>query len=277
MAWYEVLAGTIEQFLHLGGPNGPGVKNDAGVIAARNAADSAYVPMRAARPTTNDYVAAEIDVKERILLVTDSFAAAGSFPALACYAMATSTGGIYTEGVVYAAPGGAGAPVALNTTEYVGLTIATAVPVPLSTLTPLIANAIYVLQTIPNVWSMKGSASGISAGQAQTVRVPVPESPGNHDSGFVLPANAWITNVVLDVTNGFIDPLATVKVQIGTGGGAEEVMATGENVPQAVAAYEKKQYTQTVAGGVVRAIVTCAAPDAGEAYAYVTFYKSFLT
>ena len=62
MSLFYRLAGVVNNFFQLGGPGGPALKNNSGVIEARNAGDSAYINVRGALPvgdndlTTKAYV-----------------------------------------------------------------------------------------------------------------------------------------------------------------------------------------------------------------------------
>jgi len=66
MAWYEKLRGTIETIFKLG-LNGINLKNNSGVLEARNADDSALVVVRGAEPVgssdlvTKNYVDTQIN------------------------------------------------------------------------------------------------------------------------------------------------------------------------------------------------------------------------
>jgi len=52
MSIFEQLAGTLATFFHLGGPTGPGLKDNGGNIDARNSGDTGYVNVRVATPVT---------------------------------------------------------------------------------------------------------------------------------------------------------------------------------------------------------------------------------
>jgi hypothetical protein len=62
MSLYQRLAGIVGSFFQIGGPNGPGLNNNAGAVEARNAANSAMAVVRGATPvgptdlTTKAYV-----------------------------------------------------------------------------------------------------------------------------------------------------------------------------------------------------------------------------
>lgn len=54
MGVFSKIAGIIDNFFQFDRGSGPGLKNEAGAIAARNAADSAYAIARGATPVGND-------------------------------------------------------------------------------------------------------------------------------------------------------------------------------------------------------------------------------
>jgi hypothetical protein len=57
MGMFQRLAGTVASFFQIGGPGGPGWNDNAGVLEARNAANSGFVVVRGAPPVaSNDLV-----------------------------------------------------------------------------------------------------------------------------------------------------------------------------------------------------------------------------
>lgn len=54
MGLYERIAGFVNNFIQLGGPAGPGLNNNLGVIEAKNAANTAFAIVRGATPVGNN-------------------------------------------------------------------------------------------------------------------------------------------------------------------------------------------------------------------------------
>lgn len=271
MSLFQSLLGTMETLFHFGGPAKSCIKDVSGVLVARDDADANDVRMRTASFANDDTcVATGKDTKERLIPVGLSFPSAGPFPATAGYAMAEDTGGIYTEGQVYLAPGGAGAPTALPTPRYVGLTITTSIAIALvASGQNLIANGVYTIDAVvaPQIWVLKGDGSGASAaGLSRTIEYNITDVPGNQDSVTSIPAGARITSTVLIVTAAYG---GTNTLQVSQG--ATVLMPTTGNSPTSAKTYEDRNHQLTAGLAAVRVVVAGPPASGGTATCIVTY------
>jgi hypothetical protein len=132
MSFFSRIAGNIANFFQIGGPNGPGLNNNAGAIEARNAANSAMAVVRGAPPvgatdlTTKAYVDAAVPPGA----VIDVDVAIGTAATTSSVATIPANAIILRADVNVTTPYTAGATIAVGQTGTVNLLQATTDNVP---------------------------------------------------------------------------------------------------------------------------------------------------
>jgi hypothetical protein len=174
MATGEVLAsklrGIIGNLFHLGGFSGPNIKNNSGVVEARNAADSAYVLLRGSGVPSSGEVVNDIprllDLQGRIAQIDFSFDGASAPSAgsnTGDFGFCHTTGGGHTAGDVIYDDGSSLITIPASVVKHITTTSA------VSGTISLIANGVY--SNDGGTWTLKGDGTGAASGSVLTIEV----------------------------------------------------------------------------------------------------------
>ena len=205
------------------GKGGPRVKNNAGVVEARNAADNAFAIVRAADPVALDDVVTKRYLETRSNVIITGQIDGNSPPAVVTGAtyVCTTTGGTYTAGRLYYGENA----VWNEVIPAEGLTVSVTDALTGGTIT-FLADHRYLWDADGTVWVDIGPAPAESK-LVKTARASLAfgtSSPLN--VGSALPTNAVVTRILVNVTQAFNSPTATVS--FGVAGQVAELGATNE-------------------------------------------------
>lgn len=271
MSVFKNFLGTMSQYLKIGGPSGPRVKNNSGTFELRNTGDSSFATGRAAHiqsgAAVNDIVSL-LDLQGRVPNITWSFDGA-SPPSPGAntgqFGIVHTTGGGYTQGRVYYDDGTS---LILMPTEVVrSITTASAVSGGVS----LIANGVYALQG--GSWVLKGDGTGAVTGLSRWVEVPF----DYNDAGTPVDSTTSIADGARVLGSRFVvetafDGSPTVQVTIN-GSSPETIMGTSQNDPTETEEYQTDLTHKITSSneGLVRVTLTATAPTAGAGYVLVEY------
>jgi hypothetical protein len=268
---WDKLRGIIGNILQIGGPSGPNVKNNSGVIELRNAADGAFATGRALHIASgaglNDLVTL-LDLQARVPNITFDFTGA-SAPSPGAntnqFGFCHTTGGGYTAGqVVY----DDGVALILIPTEVVRtLTSSSAVTGTIS----LIQNGVYAWQG--GTWILKGDGGSTDVGENQTIEVPFAfgDEGTTVSSTTQIPDGARILWSRVEVETVF-DGAETVLLFLD-GTANVNLLLTTEVDLQTVGSYQNREGFLVTAGntGVVSVTLAGSTATVGAGRAWVTY------
>ena len=275
MGIFQKLSGILGSTFQIGGTSGPLIKNTSGAVGARNAADSAFVPVNAGTPTAwgNNAVVTATMLQQAFIVGTEFNGGTATLnTGTVRYLLCTTTGGGYTAGDLAFDNGTSNGNV-MQIAATSGMIIS--VTANLNTGTLVIG---------PGTYSWDGSSydpliTGYS-GIAKSILVnfaTLDFAGGTKSSTATIPANATILNTRVQVLTGGTFSAGTVSV--GHSATAALLQATTDNVLTTEGLYIVEgtttnadwgnsalpvQLTFTGApssGGTGRAIVTYTTPD----------------
>lgn len=265
MALFKRLAGIVGNLFQIGGPGGPAIKNNAGAIEHRNAADTAFAIARGATPVgDNDLVTKQYaDTLAYAIPVSLQFNGNNALPANSGteqYYVVTTTGANGTVGQLLWDDGtGVGTVTVLP--AKTGNTIVTTAAFSGGTIT-LASNQEYV-------WS--GAAwvniSPSVAGAIYEIRFAI-TTAASQSSATTIPANAIVLRAYLDVTTPYS---AGATIQVGQTGTTALLMGTADNFPTVAGIYDADQDTAWGASALAALVTIGAAPAAGAGFCGVLY------
>ena len=225
MGIFQKLSGIIGSTFQIGGTSGPILKNNSGAVEAKNAADSAFVPVNAGTPTAwgnNAVVTATMLQKAFIVGAEFDGASPPSNSGTVQYLLCTTTGGAYTAGDLAFDNG-----TSTGTVSRIAATNGMVV----SVTAPLNTGALTVDPGV-QVW-FSGSFTPLLTGYsgiAKSILVDFTDADfgaGTKSSTATIPANATILNTRVQVLNGGAFSAGTVAV--GHSSTAALLQATTDN------------------------------------------------
>lgn len=267
MSVFSLLRGTIETIFQVG-LSGPNLKNNAGTIEARDAADAAFAIVRGAVPVGNDDLATKtyVDTLSTRTIVSDQWDGGVALPAntgVEHFYVVTTTGGFAAIGQLLWDDGsGVGTVAVLPAVD--GRMIVTTMAFTGGAIS-LSAESLYAWDATTSTWINAGGSS--MSGALRVIRYAV-GTAGTQDSASQIPGNAVILRARLNVTMPYS---GGASVKIGQAGSLSLLQSTTDNHPQAAHIYERSQ--ETAWGGValvVRTTVT-GAPAAGAGFVTIEY------
>lgn len=268
MSVYTKIQGIIGNLFQLGGPSGPGLKNNSGVVEARNSTDTAMATMRFAQVATGAALTTGVDLlslQGRVADIANAYAG-DSVPAAGNntnnFVFVHTTSGGYNAGdVIY----DDGSTLTLMPTNVVkAITSRSAVTGTIS----LIANGLYVNQG--GSWTLKGDGSGSSTGPGKWINIAYTNTPTSATSTTSLAAGDVITRVINSVSAVFTAGV-TIAVKVGVATATQTIQATTENVPQTAGQYENEDVTVVAsasAGPILFTITGTPSQGGGNLYVH---------
>ncbi len=270
MGLFSRIAGVVNSFFQIGGPNGDGINYNSAspALEAKNAANSAFVIMRGATPVgPSDFVTKFYnDTAFKPIIATQQFNGSTALPANSAttqFYVVTTTGanasigqllydngtGVGTVTVISAPAGGEIVPVA----NFTGGTIS------------FTAFMNYVWTGAPlNQWV---NAATTVTGAVQVIQFGITTATATSVTS--IPIGATILRASLNITTAYN---ATATIAIGSTTVPALLMATTDNFPTVVDLYDALQVTSWNAASVVQATVTTA--TAGTATVTIEYVTS---
>ena len=242
------------------GNAGPRVKNNAGVIEARNTADNAFAVVRAADPVGLDDVVTKRYLETRSNVIVTGKIDGNAPPAVVVGAvyLCTTTGGTYTAGRLYYGENA----VWNEVIPAEGLTISVTDALSGGTLT-FLADHRYVWDADGSVWVDIGPAPA----EAKLIKIARASLAFGTSSplnvGSALPVGATVTRIIVSVTQAFNSPTATVS--FGVAGQVAELGATNETDLDTTGIYIIDCYKTYVSNEQVLATYAAGGATAGAA------------
>lgn len=266
MSLWSKIRGTVETIFQLG-LGGPQLKNNAGVIEARNAGDSAFAVARGASPvadndlTTKQYV----DTLFSRSVVSAQFDGNNAIPAntgVERFLIVTTTGANATIGQLLWDDGsGAGnmvvlaakAQMVITTTAFSGGTIT------------LKADTPYIWDTVSTSWVNAGGTS--LSGAVREIRYAITNA-ASQDSASLIPANAIGVTTQVEVVTPYS---GGATISVGQAGSLALLQATTDNLATAAGTYETQQDTAWGAAALAVRTTVAGAPAAGAGFVIVRY------
>lgn len=267
MSLYTKIRGTIESIFQIG-LAGPNLKNNSGVIEARNAADSGFAIVRGASPVGNDDLVtkAYADTLNKPFVVADQFDGNDPLPSntgTEQFFIVSTTGGTASIGdLIWDDGSGVGTAVVLPAQS--GRSVFTAAAFTGGTVT-FAATVYYAWDG--SVWIQESNLADFS-GAVREIRFAINNTNGAQDSAALVPANAVIVAAELDIATPYS---GGATITLGRAGSATLLQATTDNLATVANRYSLD--LDTAWGGsalAVRATIA-GAPAAGAGFAIVRF------
>ena len=270
MGLFQRLAGVVGNFFQVGGPAGPAIKNNGGVLEARDAADLAYINIRGADPVGNNDLTTKqyVDKLSKPVPVSLQFNGGAAIPLNSVterYYVVTTTGinaaigellwdnGLNDGNPVQTIPASSGQEI-VTTAAFIGGTIT------------FTSNQNYVWDAGAGAW---GNISPNVSGAVFCIKFALPAGPGTTPSVTAIPATATVLQCSVDVTTPYA-PGTTLTVG-KTGGGASVLQGTGDNFMTVADLYDAEQITGWGAGAATVSAVVAGAGAVGAASVTVVY------
>lgn len=267
MSVFSKLRGTIETLFQLG-LGGPNLKNNAGVIEARNAGDGGFVVVRGASPVGSNDLATKtyVDTLASRTVVSAQFDGNDPLPAnsgVEHFYVVTTAGPqgaigelLWDDGTgvgdttLLAASDGR---LIITTQAFTGGTVS------------LKAESLYAWDGGTSEWVNAGGSA--TSGGVRVIRYAVTNA-ASQDSASKIPANAIILRARLNVS---VPYSGGTTISIGRVGSLALLQATTDNRPTVADIYEVPQ--ETAWGGAENAVRTtiAGAPAAGSGFVLVEY------
>ena len=269
MSLFIRFAGIVNNFFQFGGPAGPGINNNSGVLEAKNSANNALAVFRGATPSGDDDFATKAYVDEAFkpLIVTAQANAVSALITntstehyIVVSTPGTSAAAAYLAGCVLWDDGsGTGNVAILGPTDGVSIVVTTALSGGTFTFN---ANTQYVWDGY--VWS---SLAPSIAGVINCVDFTIGTSAAQ-SSTTVIPAGAVILSAKVKVTTPY-SPTTTIAIgQTGTTG---LLQATTDNFPTLAGEYHADQRTAWGATPYAVLVTVGNSPGAGAGVVTVVY------
>jgi hypothetical protein len=267
MSVFSKLRGTIETIFQLG-LDGPNLKNNAGVIEARNSGDGAYAIVRGASPVGNNDLANKtyVDTLASRTVVSDQFDGNNALPAntgVEHFKVVTTTGPNATIGQLIWDDGtGVGTAVVLAASD--GRLIITTQAFTGGTVS-LKAESLYAWDAGGAAWVNAGGSA--TSGGVRVIRYAVTNA-AVQDSASKIPANAIVLRCRLNVT---VPYSGGTSITIGRVGSLTLLQVASDNRPTVANIYEVPQETDWGAAELVVRTSIAGAPAAGAGWVLVEY------
>jgi hypothetical protein len=235
MGLFSKLNGTIAAFFQIGGPSGAGWNNNGALaLEARNAANTGFVNVRGALPTTDNDLATKAYVDttaSKPLPVSLEFNGNSALPnnsATEQWYVTTTTGPQSSVGDILWDDG-------TNT--------GTVTVIPAATGHTIVTTAAFSTGAVPlaaqQMYLWTGSAwldiAANVSGVTYCVEYIINHSAATQDSVTILPAGAMVYDVRLVIALAYA---AGVTISVGQVDNTSGFMGTGDNTPQVVGTYQ---------------------------------------
>lgn len=266
MSLFSKFRGTIETIFQIG-LGGPNIKNNAGVIEARNAGDSAFAVVRGATPVgDNDLVNKQYaDTLASRSVVTAQFDGSTAIPANTGVErfLVVSTSGVNANigDLLWDDGTAVGNMVKL---VAVARSIITTVALSGGTIS-FSADSQYFWDTGSTSWINIGGTS--LSGSLRSIQYAVTNA-ASQDSASKVPANAFVRSCLFEVTTPYS---GGATVSIGQAGSLALLQATTDNLATVVNQYEVQQRTAWGASALAIRTTVAGAPAAGAGVVNVTY------
>ena len=255
MGFFKNSIGTMSEFFQIGGPSGPLVKNNAGVLQTRNSDDTDFSRLQVATPTADQDAVTKLyaDTLEKPLIIARQADTSASLPANTAvrgFVVVTTPGsGAAIGDLLYDDGSSVGTMSILTAVE--GRTIAVTDALSGGTI-EFDPDSIYIWDDDGTQWIKIGDIGSIT-GADRVVRFAL--GTATIDSSSDIPANARITRCWVDISIAYN---AGATIEIGLAGGATDLLqSTTDNVAQFQHVYVKEQDTSWgVSAAAVRATIT---------------------
>ncbi len=267
MSLWSKIRGTQELLWQIG-LGGPNVKNNAGVIEARNAGDSAFATVRGASPQgDNDLVTkAYADTLATRSIVTAQISGASALPSntgVEHFIVVSTTGGTGTIGQLYWDDGsGAGTVTIIPANGGSMILVATVLT---GGTVSFKADTLYMWDATAVAW-VAASGAGAS-GSLRVIRMPITNA-ASQSSTTQIPANAVVQDTKVEIVTPFS---AGATITVGQTGSAALLEAAGDNLATVAGLYEVSQDVPWGAVALAVLVTVVGAPAAGAGFVVVQY------
>jgi len=268
VGFFKNFIGTMSSFMQIGGPSGPRLKNNAGVIQSRNSDDTDFVRLQVATPSADEDAVTKLyaDTLEKPLIIGRQANTSASIPSNTAsrgFVVVTTAGtGAVLGDILYDDGSSTGTMSILSAIE--GRTIAVTDALTGGTI-EFDPDSIYIWDDDGTQWIKIGDIGSVT-GANRIIRFSL--STATVDSTTAIPANARITQTWVDITTAYN---AGATIQVGRAGGTVDLLqTTTDNVAQFENTYVKDQ--DTAWGGSAAAIRVTISATSGVGVASV-FYS----
>lgn len=267
MSVFSKIRGTIETIFQIGNA-GPQLKNNSGVIEARNSGDSGFVVVRGAAPVGDNDFATRIFVEKLAAryVVTAQFDGNNALPSNSGsehFIVVTTTGPNATIGqLLY--DNGSGSGTVSVVTAVGGNLIVTTAAFGGGTIT-LLSDSLYMWDAGSSSWVNAGGSS--VSGAVREIRYAITNS-ATQDSATQIPANAQVIETEVEIVTPYS---GGATISVGQSGSLSLLQSTSDNLATVAGTY---QVPQDVAwGGTPLAVRTTVggAPAAGAGFTIVRY------
>lgn len=268
MSLYTKVRGTIESIFQIG-LSGPQIKDNAGVIEAKNAADSGFVIVRGAAPVgENDFATKNyVDAIEGTLIVSRQANTSASIPnntATRGFVVVTTAGsGANIGDVLFDDGSSSGLMEILVASENRSLFITDALVGGTVSFNP---DSLYTWDEDGVLWVKIGDIASLT-GPLRVVRFAITNA-ATQDSSFSLPANVRIFSTRVEIATSYS---GGATIQIGQPGNLNLLQDTGDNNPQVTNIYEVEDDIAWGGSDNVVRVTIAGAPAAGDGFVVVMF------
>lgn len=263
MGFFKNIFGTMNSYFQIGGPSGPRVKNNSGVIQSRNSDDTAFARLQVGTPISDNDAVTKLyaDTLEKPLIVkrqANTSAALPSNSGTRGYVIVTTPGsGAVIGDLLYDDGSSSGTMSILAAVE--GRTVAVTDALTGGTV-EFDTDSIYIWDDDGSTWLKIGDIGSVT-GASRVIRFTL--GTATVDSSSSVPANARISSAWIDITTPYN---AGATIELGIAGGTTDlVQSSSDNAPQFQNSYVKDQDTAWGgSAGQVRATIS-ASSGAGVA------------
>ncbi len=269
MGVFSKLAGVVGNLFQLGGPSGPAIKNNSGVIEARNAGDTTYVVVRGAAPVgDNDFTTKTyVDTIARPFIVTAQANAVSALIAnsgvehyIVVSAAGTGAAAAYVAGTVLWDDGSGSGNV-----QILGPTTGQ----PIFVTTSLVGGTFTFSANQEYIWTgatWQNVAPSVS-GATYTIDFAI-GTAASQSSVSQIPANAIILSSDVTITTPYS---VGTTIKVGQTGTTNLLQDTTDSFPTVAGTYEASQRTSW-GGSPLAVLVTIAgAPSVGAGFVTVLY------
>jgi len=265
--------GTLQTTYEIGKANKTKLKNNSGVLELRNTGDSAYLIFRSleanstSSPNDNDVVTF-FDVKSADVLIEFSFSG-GSAPAggtnTGKYGFCHTTGGAYTQGLVYYDTGSA----LLEVKHVTKLATSTAVTGTIS----LNANGIYYKQA--GTWTLKGDGASSGTGNKKVIKLSFAYTDSSINSTTSLADGTQIDKITVVKSVAFNGTAPTLAIKVDGSTDLPILATTDSDLKSTTADVSFDPYLVGASNaGVVNLAIVSDSSSAGSGYVLVEYSET---
>lgn len=264
MSVWQKIRGTLSTIFQLG-PSGPNLKNNSGVIEARNSADSGYAIVRGSSPVgDNDLVTKAYADTLLPVVVSDQFNGNNALPSNTStehFILVTTTGSNASIGQILWDDGTSTGTVTVIAAAS-GRLITPSVALSGGTVT-FNANSIY--SWTGSTWQDVGGTS--VSGALREIRMSITNA-GSQSSATQIPANAIITYSEVKVETPYS---GGATIQLGISGTTNLFQDTGDSVATVAGEYGVPQDTSVGSSAAALLVTVGGSPSAGAGHAIVRY------